>query len=869
MGSITNEISNSLNQIETLDPTTFTFNFPPTDLPEINYNELFKPPTDTNTGSASPQRFLDKKQLTELRQLAKFKVKSGYEGQYHVWGVSKLLQTGSLNIKESLLDGLSQCSFLLLLDIPDKIFGQNLSIRSGLKSMVLGTVSILKFLLGSKSIDKKNEEGSIKTELQKYLRSQLDDNSVPRLAKYQSIIKNLMPAYQTFWKKWNIDKNDRRDQLYQKFGSEEQIAKAEEQIWQCKMLELFAANLPPPDADLLGNFFKSVILVRSKVRAYDQSKKIASERHLAELKSKHCIMSRIPSWTKNRLDLHEKIWSEENSKKLEDNLSLELVAEQKNIFDLYLRITQSDSYLEFSQIMREETVPVILEYAFRIWNHNRWEVKEIDGKYYSVESTRIEMPADYLGWKIVDLMLRANLSFNNANCHFFSQIFYGKFGLRSLYGCGTYCREWIVDYDTGDFKPKIGSQHLTLWAKFKELFGSIGDARNHFESGPDTGILGKNLSRVFDMIWNYGVRGIGGALAMGIYHPLLVSLNVIFSTGFIVSSPIWSILLAILGYLWEIFIYDLHSKDFRFFPLFRIFYLNFVANGLYQIVLSILAISWKLPAGLLVGLGSLLRALAAYIYDFCMYHLLLKYLARIPASNGLLVKRIAGPGISPTYYLIGPNLALTILKLKIEDIHQIYYRKSTQKLILTPKQKLLDFYQQFSSVGLVPNFRSEPLVTFTKNEEYLQLKLDSVPHKWTDIKFKDQIRSKGKDLLVGLDKGSTMCSVFIPKIFQTMDPLYAKEFWSGQGLKENDWNGLVLSLYTEIFSPNFLEEIDPVTNFCLGVEDESYEFIHDLIPKPLPNLHVPEVHSGRIETNLVTLENIFGSGEYEQMMTFV
>src|SRR5437870_9545689 len=128
---IINTIREQLNDFCDWDLDTFDFNVPISTFSEeidtININSLIVPPdfNELKNLAKTPDNHsirLNSSQLQELRTKGKISVPSkNFEGQNHVWTVSKILQSGTDNIKESFFDGLADASEHFVISIPDRI----------------------------------------------------------------------------------------------------------------------------------------------------------------------------------------------------------------------------------------------------------------------------------------------------------------------------------------------------------------------------------------------------------------------------------------------------------------------------------------------------------------------------------------------------------------------------------------------------------------------------------------------------------------------------------------------------------------------------------------------------------------------------
>lgn len=85
--------------------------------------------------------------------------------------------------------------------------------------------------------------------------------------------------------------------------------------------------------------------------------------------------------------------------------------------------------------------------------------------------------------------------------------------------------------------------------------------------------------------------------------------------------------------------------------------------------------------------------------------------------------------------------------------------------------------------------------------------------------MKKKIKLSERELKLALSRGAAMVQTFYPDHVIARSKTGEEEFWSSRSLKLNDWVGLTSSLYSEIFSAEFLTPMQEAdTTFQLRVE---------------------------------------------------
>ena len=260
---------------------------------------------------------------------------------------------------------------------------------------------------------------------------------------------------------------------------------------------------------------------------------------------------------------------------------------------------------------------------------------------------------------------------------------------------------------------------------------------------PHLGFLGKNMQRLFNQFWNYIAKGFIGTVVICVVYPascLLLS-TVSFIVG--VLSPIWydrwqrtttlpssSIvkfrmpIASLILHILQILFYDANSagridwpthhasSSFhfvdtgeygrKFFCLINIILTDFFLCGLIQPILVLIALIVSPIISLLIVickwtewrewlvrhrlcLDALLHRCTCGLYDKIIFHLVVKRFARIPAHNGFLARRTAGPGLAAEYfYQVSSPEVLAALESLIEQNELEVYRSYVERLLMSP-----------------------------------------------------------------------------------------------------------------------------------------------------------------------------------------
>ena len=182
-------------------------------------------------------------------------------------------------------------------------------------------------------------------------------------------------------------------------------------------------------------------------------------------------------------------------------------------------------------------------------------------KYYYVQS-------NFFCWRVWLFLIKLYCAVCNYNIRVYRQMTTSMLGIKAFFLTELY-RDFYANSTTGELHPC--SRTYTFPRTICNLITWINDSRTKFENSPDTGILGKGISRIFNLILNYVIRlGIIGLLVLCLY-PLFIIANICICFGLIIISPIITILWIILDYIFSSLIYNRYNTS-KFLNLLRRFF---------------------------------------------------------------------------------------------------------------------------------------------------------------------------------------------------------------------------------------------------------------------------------------------------------
>ncbi|KAL1473617.1 hypothetical protein MTO96_038575, partial [Rhipicephalus appendiculatus] len=341
------------------------------------------------------------------------------------------------------------------------------------------------------------------------------------------------------------------------------------------------------------------------------------------------------------------------------------------------------------------------------------------------------------------------------------------------------------------------------------LWRHISKSRTDFESQPDSGFVGKGLSRQVNRAWNYLVKGLVGTVLLVLVFPVL-SLVVCLTSPWQRSwHPLWMPCVMLAFHLLMVLAYDFDSPSperNRICVLGEAILWQGLVLGLLQpIAAAIIALVLCPIAAGFILLVAVFRWAAVRCWDALLFHGVIKRRARVPVGDSWMVTRVAGPGLSQDHlYQINPEQALTAFLAKVELEQLSIYGQQTEQQILEPLKAYDQFVEQcfspFASTlardkspyrdleAELNNMVSALKAEVDKRKRELQLGLG--------VGCRQRTRMTAAGLHSALVAGSSLAQHLLPQL--------PSAHWQDRGLEEKDWLGLAAQLYSETFSPEFL-----------------------------------------------------------------
>ena len=468
------------------------------------------------------------------------------------------------------------------------------------------------------------------------------------------------------------------------------------------------------------------------------------------------------------------------------------------------------------------------QFEYPHWNYkvDKYE----DGTFYQKKHKFQETSSDSYFWRFKDC-----IAFGNTCKSFLLQtsIYYlidGPLGYKALFSSEPYG----TTFDSKTGKEVNTNQYKPFITRIKTLYQQLKKSREKFENNPDSGLIPKSITRIFNIGWNYTQFAISSTL-LSLTMPPLVLISMGINSIIIPSSYIIGPNLAVGKYLFNVLLLDTNSTTgIPFFPLISnpLWYLGVGTLG--RGALAATSIIWKpILAGGTYAISSTISGFG-YTYDWIMYNLIIKRRARIPAEDSFTARCIAGPGVSiPYYYKLSITDALTAVNLTLEKLELNFYISKTQAELDLPNE----LYRTLTKEVFQP-FSLNSSSTLDTNTEYhkkLREKQDTFPSLDIPNETANKIKLSPSEFnTLILASRNLIKDYFESKIF----PSYLNEkelfefFWNDNHLQPNDWNGLAQLVLTDLFGVQILSPLtDDDCSIELQVEHaaNTVNFINNII----------------------------------------
>ncbi|XP_063981609.1 uncharacterized protein LOC135164835 isoform X2 [Diachasmimorpha longicaudata] len=648
-------------------------------------------------------------------------------------------------------------------------------------------------------------------------------------------------------------------------GQKKTDEEIEEQVNEAVMREylqrVYSNILIHPDIQALGDGIgqllvqqaQSVILMHRAVESVKRKLAHAKESLCKSMENEHPVLSRIGPWMRDRMREAESHFIEECQWSAhEEALSLcSLQNLQQTVYFLNRDLTfmREREPVLLKELRKVETPTRNFQWPAQIWLPRNWIVRrnfqgtsEVIPTILSNTPTSITTPrADpsqpvflverelvhttttrWPMWRWINYIARTWCWTWNAMFLFGVAVpWCSRVSLRSLLLIKPFTPDLELSQLNGTLFPRKSSQTPTLCSRLIALWRHISKSRTHFETEPDTGFIGKGMTRHINRMWNYGGKGLLGTLGILFVFPIICIVASLGSLIIALSAFVWMPLVTLALHAFMALVIDLDSPEpsrNRYFVVLEALVWNIGIQGFLQPLAALVVALCICPViSFFIMTVAVVRYWVRVVWDTAMFHLLIKSRGRIPASDSFVVKRVAGPGLaSDYYYQIKPEQALAAFEAKLELDELFAFQHETERLITQPQRDFTQFVEAcFSPFATNLAKTKDPYKSLEKEAR----DLIGVLHEKLDRRRKDlqtglgvAVRSKIKlttfDLKIVIQQAALMLERLYPvHVFSRLNG-NEDDFWENKGLNVGDWAGLAGLMYADIFSLDFLQPLD-------------------------------------------------------------
>ena len=456
--------------------------------------------------------------------------------------------------------------------------------------------------------------------------------------------------------------------------------------------------------------------------------------------NKNSIRVLCSDWKMDKIEQYEISQKKEKDIKL-NKIITQKIEDKKDPYLIYNFNYKSkkDFPDKLNKLKKEEKNPLLNFRAKRLLKKPYEIVTSKDYKdktYYSLNKVRFYyVKSDFCFWRIWLFLIKLFTTFWNYNYRVFNQMINSMFGIKALFKFELYT-DLYIDSSTGIISDS--GRTYTFPRSVSNLIIWVFDSREKFEKSPDTGILSKNSSRIFNLILNYIIRLTIFGLLLIILYPSLIIINIIICLGLIIISPIAAPLWVLLDYIFSIIIYNRYDK-IQLFNIIRIILFEFLFRTIFQFLFCSISLIFQPILSIFFLFYSQIHFILRYIYDFFFY-LILKYLGKIPLTDSCIAWRISGPHLfRERFYDISNKDLINLVIAEVEKMVLNEHVKKIREKLNEPKNIFYQVQNVYGIIKLNISLNDEILRSINYYEDLLNKQLkkeDKFPSLSPYIKIK-------------------------------------------------------------------------------------------------------------------------------------
>ncbi|XP_052759572.1 uncharacterized protein LOC113513223 isoform X2 [Galleria mellonella] len=376
-------------------------------------------------------------------------------------------------------------------------------------------------------------------------------------------------------------------------------------------------------------------------------------------------------------------------------------------------------------------------------------------------------------------------------------------------------RPFVPDYElsqvNGTLFPKRSSETQTMWSRLLTLWRHVSKERTRFETEPDTGLLGKGLSRQANRVWNYGVVGGLGSVCLLLVFPLVALVSSVVSLMAAASVPLWMPVLTLAVHAGNALLYETDCPDpsrlNRWLVLLEVLLWRIGILGILQPIAAVIVAVILCPLfAVLLLVGGVSWWAARGVWEEAWWRGVVVRLARVPAHDSAFCRRVDGPGLrTRAYYQITCAQALAAATARAELEALAAWAADLERAIDRP----LRDYRHFVDACFGPFS-----VQIAKTGAYRQLERECSE---LAASLREKVAARRRDLALPLTDAARarvrMTAADLRRAVQAIATELSRvwssvarneEWWSARGLDTGDWHALAANTLVDVFEAEVL-----------------------------------------------------------------
>ena len=474
----------------------------------------------------------------------------------------------------------------------------------------------------------------------------------------------------------------------------------------------------------LKQFLESQQIINDENFNIDEIYKKKYEKYKSDL-NKNTIRVLCSDWKNEKLEQYKKIQNKEKDSKLNE-LIKQKIEDKKDPYIVYNFNYNSEKDLQKKLDLRKkkEKEPLLKFRAKRLLKkpYEIVESKDINNKtYYSLNKVRFYyVKSDFYFWRVWLFLIKLFTTFWNYNYRVYNQMTDSMLGIKALFKQELY-RDLSIHSDTGIVYDSYKT--YTFPRSLKNLITWVFDSREKFERTPDTGIMSKNISRIFNLILNYVLRlTILGLLLICLY-PSFIIVNILICLFLMVISPIIAPLWNLLDYIFSIIIFNRYDT-LRSFNIIRIILFEFITFTIYQFIFCSICLIMQPLLSIFFLIYSQFHFIIRYLYDFIFYYII-KCFGKIPLTDSHIAWRISGPHLfRDRFYDISNKDLMNLVIAEIEKMVMENFSIKIKEKLNEPRNNYNKMQKIFNTIKMQLTLDNEISRSISFYEDLLRKQIE-------------------------------------------------------------------------------------------------------------------------------------------------